>query len=55
MNWLLHDVFKTETLAKKYGETIVETGLAKGIKIVLKKKGTKKSFELYILPITKGE
>lgn len=55
MNWVLHDIYKTASLAQKYGKDVVEIGLAKGIKVVLNKSKTIKSFELHILPITQGE
>lgn len=55
MSWIFHGNFKTEVLAEKYGKIVIEARLAKGIKIVSKKKGRKKVFELHILPITKGD
>jgi hypothetical protein len=48
MPWVFHDSYKTAAIARKYGEDIVKTGLAKGIKVINKGKKSK-PFMLYIL------
>lgn len=52
MDWIFHDSFRTEKLANKAGDDIVNLGLAAGAKIT---KSGKKSmpFMLYILPLRK--
>lgn len=52
MTWVLHDTFKNKKEATELGESIVEVGIAKGIKV---RKGRNKlrPYELYILPLNK--
>jgi len=52
MSWVLHDTFMTKQSAKEFGESIVEVGLAKGIKIV-RSRNKIRPYELYILPLDK--
>lgn len=52
MDWVFHDSYRTEKLANKAGDDIVNLGLAAGAKVT---KSGKKSmpFMLYILPLRK--
>ena len=48
MNWTLHDTYKTRQEAELDGNTIVNVGLSKGVKIKTNPKNKKRPFELYI-------
>jgi hypothetical protein len=52
-NWILHDSFKSQEEVEEIANSIVVLGLTKGIKIK-KSNDKKRSFELYILPLKKG-
>lgn len=51
MAWVLHDSFKSKKEAKTLGQSIVEVGIAKGIKVV-KGRNKLRPYELYILPLS---
>jgi len=51
MPWVYHDSFTSSEKAKAYGASIVELGLAKGIKVVKEIKTLKRRYSLYISPI----
>ena len=54
--WVLHDTYKTQQEASKYGKKVLELSLARGVKVAKNKATKRTKFDLFILPTyTKGE